>query len=141
MFTMSFTSCTGFLFCTDPLHAEFHSSIVLSEISPLELARVWVKCKYNTYFWNIRKKISTFEDSAGLPSGNSTPCSSSAKFSRQHTEYSNKWFLRKECISAMRRTISVSKTELKCPSLAASDPGPELGAALKRDFYYVIICH
>lgn len=35
----------------------------------------------------------------------------------------------------MRRTISVSNTELRCPSLAENDPGPELGAALKRHFH------
>lgn len=141
LLTVSFTACTEFWFCTDPLHNEFHSPIVLSEISPLQLARIWAKCKYNTYFRNIRKKISTFEESAGLPSGNSTSCRSSGKFSGQHIEYSNKYFLRKECISAMRRTIPVSKTELRCPSLAENDPGPELGAALKREFYYLIICH
>lgn len=41
----------------------------------------------------------------------------------------------------MRRTIPVSKTQLEHPSLAENDPGPELGAALKRDFYYIITCH
>lgn len=141
LLTKSFTACTAVWFCTGPLHNEFHSSIVLTEISSLELARIWEKCKCNTYFWNISKKMSTFEESAGLPTGNSTSCSSSGKFWRQHIEYSNKCFLRKECISAMRRTNPVSKTELRCPSLAENDPGPESGAALKRDFYYIISCH
>lgn len=88
------------------------------------------------------RTANTFEESGGLPCDTSKSCSCSGKLSRQHTEYSNKCFLRKECISATRRTIRESKREFKRPSLSESDPSPDLWAALKRDyFYYVTICH
>ena len=88
------------------------------------------------------RTANTFGESGEQPRDTSKSRSCSGKLSRQHTEYSSKCFLRKECISATRRTTRESQREFKCPSLPESDPSPDLWAALKRDyFYYVTIFH